>query len=724
MTSLWCLRRWLPILCLGAAVDAQSFSTSNGNPNGSWTYGASGTPLPLTANWNANGALPCTVPAWAPSNNAGNIAPAFFLANACVSSFFGPDPNYGAGYPNVAPGTIVIRTSDNSNVRASLLFTAPAPQGTNTASYHLWNAGLNAHPQDWAVLVNGVQVCSGVLSGTVPYSALETCAYPHGLKPGDTVELELFKDLNSSSGDFVGIAADLGGITDYTTTVAEIDTYNTTNVTQEVNAYQVELKARMQGNTYLYDQTFNVPFADSTVQAAITQAKSVLTQTGALSLTGPTQLSSTTSTASATNTVQAVQSNNTYFGTTTYFGPQVIAVGSRGICQTSSVPPASTASSLYPVLTGCTSGTVMNLFAGAEDIDTIITSFVTIGQTVTTTNTTLTSQVYEIDGFISSFSPCDINQDTKTNMVDVQDIVKEALGVSSATDDLNGDGAVSVVETQIVMNAVLNLGCSATGDTSVSSSVPAQTAVRNPGRYTRTLASAASKPPAAPAPLPTIAAVVNAASFRSGPIAPGEIVTLLGTGFGPGGVRVLFDGRAAPLTYASDTQISCVVPLYEVPGRGNIYVQVRHQDQTSIPFSLAVTAANPALFTADGSGSGPAAALNQDGSQNSPTNPAAKGSTVVIFLTGEGQTSPAGVTGKVTTVSAVPLMTPRPVLPVSVLIGGQAASVASYGKVPGVTSGVMQLNARIPSNVPSGNLAISVSVGGNTSPDGVTVSVE
>jgi uncharacterized protein (TIGR03437 family) len=125
-----------------------------------------------------------------------------------------------------------------------------------------------------------------------------------------------------------------------------------------------------------------------------------------------------------------------------------------------------------------------------------------------------------------------------------------------------------------------------------------------------------------------------------------------------------------------------VVP-YKVRGERNTHVQVSYQGQTSGLFRLITIAANPALFTANGSGSGPAAALNQDLSYNSPSNPAARGSTVVLLMTGEGQTSPPGVTGKVTTVSAVPPRTPQPVLPVRVLIGGQPATIAFYGEAPG-----------------------------------------
>jgi uncharacterized protein (TIGR03437 family) len=242
-------------------------------------------------------------------------------------------------------------------------------------------------------------------------------------------------------------------------------------------------------------------------------------------------------------------------------------------------------------------------------------------------------------------------------------------------------------------------------------------------------------------PLPTVTAVVNAASFLSGPISPGEIVTIGGTAIGPstaagltldqtgkvstlaGGVQVLFGGLAAPLTYVSSSQINAVVP-YEIQGLLSPSVQVKYQGQVSNMFTLMPSATAPALFTFNGSGTGPVAALNQDQSYSTPNNPAPKGSYIALFMTGEGQTAPQGVTGKVTTESVTGPLTPQPVLPVVVLIGGQLASVVFYGEAPGLVSGVMQLNVQIPAGVPSGNLPITVSVGGSSSQSGVTVSVQ
>lgn len=59
------------------------------------------------------------------------------------------------------------------------------------------------------------------------------------------------------------------------------------------------------------------------------------------------------------------------------------------------------------------------------------------------------------------FSPCDVNQDGLLTVLDIQQLINQALGVSAAANDLNHDAVVSAVDIQIDLNAVLGLGCSA-----------------------------------------------------------------------------------------------------------------------------------------------------------------------------------------------------------------------------------------------------------------------
>lgn len=152
-------------------------------------------------------------------------------------------------------------------------------------------------------------------------------------------------------------------------------------------------------------------------------------------------------------------------------------------------------------------------------------------------------------------------------------------------------------------------------------------------------------------------------------------------------------------------------------------MQVDYLGQVSNSFPLTPSSSAPALFTFDGSGSGPAAALNQNLSSNTPNNPAAPGSYLILFMTGEGQTAPLGITGKLTTVSTTSPITPQPVLPVMVTIAGQEAPVTFYGEAPGIVSGVMQVNMQIPMSASPGNLPVVISVGANRTQPGVTVAV-
>jgi uncharacterized protein (TIGR03437 family) len=228
--------------------------------------------------------------------------------------------------------------------------------------------------------------------------------------------------------------------------------------------------------------------------------------------------------------------------------------------------------------------------------------------------------------------------------------------------------------------------------------------------------------------------LVHAATFQPGPVAPGEIVTIFGSRFGPavpvtsessqpfpkvlGGTRVLFDGVPAPLIYATEGQVSAIVP-YALAGKTTAQLAVEYIGAMSNTVSMAVSPASPGIFTLNMSGTGPGAILNQDFSLNLPQAPAARGSIVQIFATGEGQTRPGGVDGKL---AAAPL--PAPVLPVSVTIGGLPATVTYAGGAPGLVAGVIQINARIPDGVaPGPAVPIVIRAGDFASPEGVTLSV-
>ena len=228
--------------------------------------------------------------------------------------------------------------------------------------------------------------------------------------------------------------------------------------------------------------------------------------------------------------------------------------------------------------------------------------------------------------------------------------------------------------------------------------------------------------------------VVNAGSFLPGPVAPGELVTLLGNGIGPtsvqyptgsasntilGGTSVLFDGTATPLLYASPNQINAIVP-FGVSGQSLTQLTITSQGQTIAAVAQPVAATAPAIFTIDSSGTGAGAILNQDLSVNSPSNPAAKGSIIAIFATGAGQTNPPSVDGQVTATTLPTLLQP-----VSVQIGGLNAAVSYAGAAPNLVAGVIQVNATVPAAAPSGpSVPILLTIGTATSQAGVTLAVK
>jgi uncharacterized protein (TIGR03437 family) len=240
------------------------------------------------------------------------------------------------------------------------------------------------------------------------------------------------------------------------------------------------------------------------------------------------------------------------------------------------------------------------------------------------------------------------------------------------------------------------------------------------------------------APNLTAAGVVNGASFASGAVSPGEIVSLFGSAIGPPtpaglaltnprlvansleGVQVFFDGVPAPLLYASAQQVNVVVP-YSVAGQSTTVLQLEYLGALSSPVTLQVATSSPGVFSIAGSGRGPGAILNaRDSTVNSALNPAARGDWVSIFATGAGVTTPASIDGFV---ASAPL--PVPSANVSVTIGGLPCPLNFDGAAPGLVSGVLQINAQVPAGVaPGPAVPIQVSIGSASSPLTVTVAVQ
>jgi uncharacterized protein (TIGR03437 family) len=228
--------------------------------------------------------------------------------------------------------------------------------------------------------------------------------------------------------------------------------------------------------------------------------------------------------------------------------------------------------------------------------------------------------------------------------------------------------------------------------------------------------------------------IVNAASYQSGAVAPGEILALFGTGIGPtslapgqasyptvldnfdGGMRAIFDGVPAPVVFTSDEQASVVVP-YEVTGQSSTTMQLEYLGQLSAPLTLAVAAAAPGIFSDDASGTGQGAILNQDLSLNNANNPAAPGDTIVIYATGQGNPQGNYVTGLIPETASP--SDPR----VTVTIGGVPAVVTYAGAAPYEVGGVLQVNVQVPASTAAGNAPVQLTIGSAASQPGITVAI-
>jgi trimeric autotransporter adhesin len=213
-----------------------------------------------------------------------------------------------------------------------------------------------------------------------------------------------------------------------------------------------------------------------------------------------------------------------------------------------------------------------------------------------------------------------------------------------------------------------------------------------------------------------VSGVVNAASYVAGAIAPGELVVVTGTGLGPvqlvsaapggdglyaaqlAGTSVSVNGLPAPLIYTSATQVAAIVP--DSVSLGSAQVTVSYHGQASASFPVSVVPSAPGIFTADSTGSGHAASIDQNGLIDVPAH---GGDVITLFVTGMGPGTPAFLS----IYSGDPL---QMMIPISV------------GDAQGTAAGVTQIK------VPIGNgldcdVPVVVQVGNTSSQPGVTIAI-
>ena len=224
---------------------------------------------------------------------------------------------------------------------------------------------------------------------------------------------------------------------------------------------------------------------------------------------------------------------------------------------------------------------------------------------------------------------------------------------------------------------------------------------------------------------PRIFGVANAAfGPAGGRLVAGEVFSIYGPRLGPqtpvaavpdasgmvprllGGVQVSINGSPVPLLYVSDTQVNAVAPLFLSGATARVRVSFNGVDTAD--FVATVVTALPEIFQR---GDGTAAAINQDGSINSPEHPAQPGSIVAIWATGIGSI-PFGsgwqdgqIAPRATDFGCCQIFAQTPA---NVLYGGAA---------PGIVAGVAQVNFQVPAQLTyyGPTLYVSLTTGGATS---------
>ncbi|MDP8989511.1 MAG: hypothetical protein M3N41_05440, partial [Acidobacteriota bacterium] len=191
-------------------------------------------------------------------------------------------------------------------------------------------------------------------------------------------------------------------------------------------------------------------------------------------------------------------------------------------------------------------------------------------------------------------------------------------------------------------------------------------------------------PQSGPTPLTTIQ-ILNGVSLAPGPIAPGMLLVVRGSGVpatdAPGTI-VLINSIPVPILAMDNTQIQVQAPITLVTSADAGIVIV---DQGNIAGAVTVSTAvsSPALYPVD-----------------PQFTAVARGAVVPLYGTGLGLGD----------------------LPVTASIGGLAADVISLDPSPGY-AGLFQISLRVPGGVAAGPAGIIVTAGATASQAGVNISI-
>jgi uncharacterized protein (TIGR03437 family) len=236
------------------------------------------------------------------------------------------------------------------------------------------------------------------------------------------------------------------------------------------------------------------------------------------------------------------------------------------------------------------------------------------------------------------------------------------------------------------------------------------------------------------APAVSSGGVVSAANFVANqPLAPGSFAAIFGSNLSGGlnvstqlplslklgDTSVLLGGEPLPLLFTSGLQVNVVLP-YDLPVNSTQQLVVQSGSAISIPQSVVIAPAQPAIFTQNGFGT-LGALINvykPDGTPLPNNSPVSTGYVIVLYASGLGAVDPpipAGTPAPATTLSYT-------VNTVTATIGSAPAQVIFAGLAPSFAQ-LYQVNIEIPPGLPSGDATLTLSVGGQQSAP-VTITVQ
>jgi uncharacterized protein (TIGR03437 family) len=220
---------------------------------------------------------------------------------------------------------------------------------------------------------------------------------------------------------------------------------------------------------------------------------------------------------------------------------------------------------------------------------------------------------------------------------------------------------------------------------------------------------------------PQITSVVSAADQRS-PVAPGGLVSVLGNQLSATNLAtteiplptalndscITVNGQPMNIIFVSPAQVNVQMPFQAV---GNVTMIMHTPGGVSDNFNMTVLPNAPTIFMSGVAGPDsnlPTVVRMGNGLLATDSNPIHRNDTLVIYLTGMGQTSP--VVGNGLPSPGDPLATPL-TMP-TVQLAGQTLPILYAGLAPGEV-GVYQINVTVPRSTPTGlGLPLTITQGG------------